>query len=73
MPQIKLGQVEPNGYIGFTYDACEAEDSVGPDEFKKLVPIVILRYHEISEFVTDASISIDTERELVKISPGGKL
>lgn len=70
MPTFALAQLINGNKIGFTYNPEEAMESVGPEELKDLVPVVILRHFELSSLRSGITINILRE-ELELIAPRG--
>ncbi len=64
MSSIKLAELLSNGRIGFVYDDPDGKlASIAPDKYSKLVPVVILRHHELGELSAMMIAEIRTRLE----------
>ncbi len=68
MSALKLAEFLPGNKIGFTYDPEEAMECVGPEEFDKLIPVILLRAFELESVARNIEL---IKEELELIAPRG--
>lgn len=66
MYTIKLASLLPDDEVDFVYDVDDALFAVGEEEYQDLVPVVILRSHELDDVPPNIDI-IKEELEEVRV------
>lgn len=71
MAIIKLASLFPSGDVDLVHNVDEALEAVGCDEYKDLVPVVILRHHELRSLDALTIEQIRTDLEEAAIGSKG--